>query len=961
MPDVLDVMHSPGASGIDRYDERIFPPEGAEEAKLLDYRDRLINRWSVYRNSHMARIGLGIWYHLGKQWAELDPHSIFDGVRGVAIREMDDDDDDVRVRPVTNEIDPAIEAELLALVKRRWNFKITPTSNDPSIKAAAKISADVLNSRLETLKVNEERLQHGLTFAVTGTGLIYTWHDRSYIELRPEASPSAVYCPCGTKLYSREVPVDMLRRGVPREGGGFNPTQHLDTAREIPPSPDSFVVDETPIARLQYCPTCPERKPLLPYSENMTDVEMDEGEDVFGRPLGIDVPRGMSALESDLPWEFYPENGGAKVTPRSMREFGRRKIRNLEWIEERYPHLVHLVEPDSVSELLYGDPLLGGSTQLGLYNHFDVGIFDYHANVDELVKLPSFRYPLGRYVVATHNVVLEDGPLLQRALVNDPVEGEQEIYVPRVQMSAARFKIRPCDFWGTGLPDYEISKQNRLNGLDAQIIRNRLLNGEPNWLMPRDQWPTEGMTSEPYGSEGGGRVFFTNPSFQSEGAKPEPFGGQLMSEAVYLERDRIQADIRKSAGPREASVGEPVKNMKAASGLQMMIEQDEQTRALREDALTASWESAASHIQRLEWALRVDPEAYKVLGPDKSWEMEQYYGYSLRGQYEVKIERGMVLGRSIVQREAAREAVADGVVVIDSPLARKRLAENYGLDTDINEDTTHQIDHAERTYVDFKDKGLVRVLDPLDDPVIHYTVLGAHLRTEEMEQRADAIGWDEILIAIAGWEDRYREMVELEAKSIAFYGGKLSGADAGIEYAKAQVQYQEALELFEQYRAGQQQLDAAMAEDPEAAQTAPAPATVQPPVPPPAPVNLPALIQTRVRMVWDTLMLENGRALPTPDPVTGMMPLDPETGEPVPDPNPYIDFRALVTAYLITAGLVAGPVASPGSGSSMAPVDKGGAGAAPSPAAGGAGPGAGPGPAITPKPTVNPTPTGGKN
>src|SRR2546425_5949543 len=135
---------------------------------------------------------------------------------------------------------------------------------------------------------------------------------------------------------------------------------------------------------------------------------------------------------------------------------------------------------------------------------------------------------------------------------------------------------------------------------------------------------------------------------------------------------------------------------------------------------------------------------------------------TLRGQTEVKIERGSFVAKSVIQREAAREALADKVVTIDSPMARRRMAELYGIDTDINEDTNNQVDHAERVWVDFVDKKLIRVQDMIDDPGIHYLVLGTHLRTEEGEKLAEEAGWEDVQRKIAGWEDELRNLITQE-------------------------------------------------------------------------------------------------------------------------------------------------------------------------------------------------------
>lgn len=647
---------------------RFFPPKGASESDLLSIRDRTINRWSTYRNQHMGRIALSFWYYLGRQWATFDAEAAFDGVRGAILREVDDGD---IPRPVTNEISPAMEEEMIALVGRKWVVTNTPTSNDPRIKAAAQVAKDQLNYRLEQIKWPKKRRQAALHFAVGGTGILYSAWDKSYFDLRTIGAPTAVYCEsCKNKLYSPEIPIDVFRNGI-----GGRPFSHAESAKEMPF--ESGMSESDRSVEISYCPFCQEAHPLKPYTP--TEDEARDGDDLLGRSLGIQEPRGGTDIEIDIPFEFYPQNGGARVSPYDLKRWGRRKIRSLEWIEERYPHLVSLIEPDTPSELLYDDPMLGEWSILGHWSPvLDSGILDNHALVDEVVEQPSFRHPRGRYLVATKDIVLEDSDLLEEQYDE---AGDEKLYVPRVSVSIARYKIRPLEIWGTSGPEEVISPQNRENGIDSQLIETRLRIGSPNLFMLDDMWVDNPMRME---TEGLGKVFLFKPSLQNpQFIKPEVFGGQLFSDSVYMERDRVQNDIKRIIGPSDPTRGMAPKNVGTTSGLQLLVEQDERSRSLREEEFVSSVEEACSHLLQLEWILRVDPDVYRVLGPDKAWKYQQYRGAMLRGQYEVKIERAAFIGKSVVRREAAREALADKLVSPDSPVARKRLLEAYGLDSEV--------------------------------------------------------------------------------------------------------------------------------------------------------------------------------------------------------------------------------------------------------------------------------------
>lgn len=860
--------------------DRFFPPLGSPQEELLHFRDRVINRWSMYRNRHMGRIALSFWYHLGRQWAEFDAEAMFDGVRGAILRDADMSQ---VPRPVINEIDYAMEAEMVKLASRKWIPTITPTSKDPRIKAAAQVAKDQLNYRLEQLEWGMKRRMNALHFGVGGTGLLYSSWDKSYFELHTIGAPTAVYCPqCKLKLYSPEIPIDLLQSGI-----GGQPLSNTSTIRSVEPEPGS----SEQLLHLVHCPVCQNPSELGHYEP--TAQEARESDDVFGRPLGIQEPRGGTEIEADIPFEFHPQNGGARISPFSMKRFGRRKIRSLEWVEERYPHLVHLVSPDSPAELLYDDPMLGEWSILGRWSAtLDVGILDNHVNVDEVVEQPSFRNPHGRYIVCTRDLVLEDANLLERGV--EAGDGSGPLYVPRVQMAVSRYKLRPLEIWGTTGVDNAISPQNRLNGIDSQLIETRERLGTPNLFMPADMWLDNPVRM--VDGWGGAKIFLFNPSLSNpQFSKPEIFGGTLYPQDVYMERDRVQNDLRRLMGPSDVSQGMAPKNVGTTSGLQMLLEQDEASRSLREDEFVGSAEKCWSHTLQLEWVLRVDEDVYRVLGPDRAWSYRQYTGMTLRGQTEVKIERAPFVAKSVVRREAAREAIADGLISPDSPTSRRHLLEAYGLgdlDVPVNEDETNQIDQAERQWVDFVDSGIVRVQDSIDDPSIRYKVLGTMLLSEEGQRITNEAGWDEIMRVIAGWEQELQRASALEQQAIAFYGGRIEGREAQEAYAKAMVSWDEQVAVYQQQIQTYNQM---MAMPGAQAGTPP----MMPPKPPP-PLFLPALLQDRILTIWGGMLQKAQIVLDQPQ-----APLAPP---PVRPRSTYVKFRALIEAYRLSS---AGPMIAP--------------------------------------------------
>ena len=465
----------------------------------------------------------------------------------------------------------------------------------------------------------------------------------------------------------------------------------------------------------------------------------------------------------------------------------------------------------------------------------------------------------------------------------------QTLYVPRVDLSASRFKIRPGEFWGTTLPDLGISPQNRLNGIDANTIEMRLRMG-PYINVPEDVW-FDGAAMEVPGL---GKLMQLKPSISQPEWKFDGsavFQGPQMGDSGFKERDMAKADIQTLMGPNNAALGQPSPNVGATSAMELMVQQDEQSRMLREQELVRSQEKAWGHLLRQQWLLRTDDDEYGVLGPDQAWKYEQYKGDALRGQVEVTLERQPYISHSVMTREAAREGLADRLIVNDSPVARRKILEMYGLPTDVNQDTNNQIDQAERYQVDFQQKGIVPTQDPLDDAAVHFRVFSTFLKSESGKRMADEAGWDDILRAIAGWEDELTQMNMLEQASMQFYGGRLRGAEADKAYAQAMIAYDQdkanyvaQKQVFDQVQQhGQPAVVQGQVPPPQVG--APIP-----PQPPPQIPQLPVILQDRINLIWSSMRGQAGAqpAQPAPD---AELKRDPET---------YVKFRALTAAYHLT-------------------------------------------------------------
>lgn len=853
-----------------------FPKVDEGVEPIITFRDSHFSDYNVYRDRHMARIVMAIYYDLGNQWIERDTN-VIEGGRGYVFREQQLTGEVELPRPVTNHCAPAVDVEFATLAKRQWTPKIPTFSRDPRMEAAAKVANEILSDRLKKLGWDDLRDKFIRNCIAHGTAIIKSFWDASYYETTWVSSEEPKVCTQCNAMFSSDT--------VPE---GFAEKYSENRATKL----EDF--DGMGEVKLGNCPCC---------SGALADYDLDEetsksGKDIFGRAMGKLTPRGNTAIEIITPFEYFPQNAGIFYNTSNVKLHGICKVRSLDWVEEHYPEYADQIEPEDPVELMAEHPILGEWDLVGRFDTgYDTGLLDNHVRVYEMIHEPTYRFPKGRYVVVIgkrQSVVVKNDDLIRE--VSD---AEGTASVPEVCIAAAVWKHREGEFWGKSLVDDLISPQNRVNGIDAQVIEARERMGSPNLMVPEDA-DLQGPESRV--GYGGAKVFRYQLSALNPNAKPEVFGSVLMPSGVYQERQAVLQDMTKIIGPADIEIGEAPRNVTTTSGLQILGEQAERRRGTREREITSAIQKIWEHQLALLWTLRVDTDYYEAQTPDGTWEMKQYSRQHIKGQTKVIVEKQAYIDRSIIMREAAREAMVDGLYTIDSPLAKKRLLELRGLPTDVNEDTTLQIDHAKRVWADFVDEGKIPVIDvSIDNPAIRFQVLGTMLLQDEGKRIAEAALWPAVLPLIAGWEEDLMQLDQLDAKIRAQYGGEPPKEEAEMTFAKLTAAYQQAQEGQAMMQKQQEQIALQSGQPPQPL----------PPLEPPLPPNfVPRQFEGRIFMVWQSLIEKHGgladalveESKKTMKPVEAIMQ----------EVDKFLRFRSVVEAYRLLGAPAPAPGTLPG-------------------------------------------------
>ncbi len=783
------------------------PKADADLATLDAFRESWFNYENPIRNRILEVCARNMLYEVGQQWISLDSRLIGPSGAGYSFKSLAP----TCPQPVTNFIAEALEAELGSFAARKLTPLVIPTSSDPRIKAAAKASEALLQYKLDKMQwgiIRNEFDHHRCIFSLA---VMWLRWDESYFDSVLTASEEAVECPtCKTRLSSPVVPEELLQGSEAR---------HRDRALQGPEG-----------TSLMACPMCEEPTPLQPFGE-MTSEQSTE-EDFFKRPLGKRMPKGEPVIEVPTRFDYFPENSGVGLTPRTLRQHGIVMVRPVDWIEERYPE-IDKVEPEDPRELLRWHPAVNSWDIYGNLMQSGAEVYSNHCRVYTHITKPCMDHPKG--------LVLEwvgDKFARKYDLIREVGEGEAATHV----VSVARFKDIPTRLDGKSMVDDGISLQNRINTMDSQFVEARLRH-KAGVITPSNV----SLDQPEWASRSGLLVLRSDPSPLAPNATPTTFSTELFPVEAYQERTACVQDFRSIVGPKGVETGEPPKNVSTTSGLQLLGEQIDKRRGPREEermlAFTAIWEGTLQQLSVFRTEL--DQDSYEVLDSTGVWTTKQFDATTLMNQTKVRIEAQAEVSKSLIQREAVREAQADQLIDVSSPIARRKVLELRGLPTSVNDETNFQIDCADRQWVGFKDSQIGPVIDyGLDDPAIRFQVLRDRLLSEDGQLLQEQACWDKVLPYIAGWEQELQALEQADMATRAMYPDSAPDGSA--------KQFAQLAEIYVQQKAAYTQ--ALGADKLAQGQGAPPDQLPPPPVEPPPPIFAPRDLSQRILMVWTKML-----------------------------------------------------------------------------------------------------------
>jgi len=434
----------------------------------------------------------------------------------------------------------------------------------------------------------------------------------------------------------------------------------------------------------------PNRRIMLPVppkqrrrSRALVDDEIDRGAEY--EDMGYDVEVDCRHLN---PFWVRVSDLSVDLTPKRCDWWGWQEIRSLDWVRENFPDKEGWVTSESIegSAIRYQAKLAelvgSASTRVVSTTHGTRGTLygklDKHCIVKHKEWAPTLDYPRGRCNIVASNVLLYDGPL--------PISDEEGV----AEFSAVDYHYRRVAgrFWSKGMVKDILSQQDRINGIDAQVVLNRKTCINPQKLVPLGSG-VKNWDGEP------GKEIKWDPT-QTMGHEPKIIPGVPLAPQIWNERVGMVESVKESSGSEDILKGRAPQGVRAGIALDMLEEKAASRHGHRDTRMKLSLSRTYKTRLILAHMHYNIPKLLKHVGEDNSWEITQFVGAQLRGNTDVVLEPDAGIARTAAGRTyLMTQLLSTGLINVANPIERSEVFRRlglYGFKTEVSKD----VDRAHR-------------------------------------------------------------------------------------------------------------------------------------------------------------------------------------------------------------------------------------------------------------------------
>jgi hypothetical protein len=338
--------------------------------------------------------------------------------------------------------------------------------------------------------------------------------------------------------------------------------------------------------------------------------------DVEGAPGG-GVRAGEIDLACVMPFLVYPDRTAR--SEETCRYVTLASVRDTDWVKLKFPDFADDISDEATTDIFDVGRIAGrgGPGHGTLSSTSTSGMDTGRCVLRTRYEKPSPRYPLGRTIVWTRNVLLQ----YMEAL---PIGTPDRPMIPLIKVDYERV---PGRYWGRGLVQIIAPMQVEYNRTISQLIEIRNLMGAPKILVDA----TSNVDERELNNQPGGIIKYSNtpPTYWSPDPPPAIF------ESV---RNFCLQDAMDVAGQREVSSGRTPPNVEAGVAIQLLQQADDLQLASTIENMRHAMKEVGRAILWMAKNLYREPRILRIIGPDHEWHARQFNTLELAGAYDVTCE-----------------------------------------------------------------------------------------------------------------------------------------------------------------------------------------------------------------------------------------------------------------------------------------------------------------------------------
>lgn len=343
--------------------------------------------------------------------------------------------------------------------------------------------------------------------------------------------------------------------------------------------------------------------------------------DVLG-PFQVFVPPGYIKLE-EMPWVVIEND------------------RSLDWLWDNYPDAAKQVTPDELDTTPEAQYKRRLASLVGRHGFSMPGRADDYS---ELVRVrtmwwkPSTRFPKGRKIVVTRNLVLENIPHPHHERMADK---EYAMPFPIVHH---RYCPVPGRFWGMGLVEHLIAPQREYNKTRYQMMQMRDILATPQWISPKGAELTS--TRNDYGD-----VWEYSPN----GGRPELVNPPALSQMHVEAQQSSLYDMQTISAQSEVSQAQVPTGVRSGVAIQALQEKDMSVMGVPVEELEDSTKKVSENLLKLTETYLEAPQMLTIYGEFEGADVFVYKGSDIGGNVRVRVAPGSMMPKS--KAEQAEKAM----------------------------------------------------------------------------------------------------------------------------------------------------------------------------------------------------------------------------------------------------------------------------------------------------------------